>query len=288
MSFREKVQSGKFIVTSEIGPPKGIDIKEMLEDAELLRNKVDALNVTDLQSSVMRLGSLAVCWLLKEKGLEPILQVTCRDRNRLALQSDLLSAAVLGVENVLALTGDHPKLGDHPSAAAVFDLDSIQLLEVMKTLEEGKDMMGNALKGSPKFFAGAVVNPGAEPLEPELIKMEKKIRAGAKFFQTQAVYDINRFTEFMKQIESFRIPVFAGIVLLKSAGMAKYMNENVAGVSVPQELIDAMAKTKDKVATSVDIADRIIKAVKPICQGVHIMPIGWDKKVPLVLEAAGL
>jgi 5,10-methylenetetrahydrofolate reductase len=288
MSFREKVESGKFIVTSEIGPPKGVDIKEMLEDAELLRNKVDALNVTDLQSSVMRLGSLAVCALLKQKGLEPILQVTCRDRNRLALQSDLLSASVLGIENVLALTGDHPKLGDHPSAAAVFDLDSIQLLEVIKTLQEGKDMMGNPLKGIPNFFPGAVVNPGAEPLEPELIKMEKKNRMGAKFFQTQAVYDINRFTEFMKQVESLKVPVFAGIVLLKSAGMAKYMNENVAGVAVPQELIDEMAKTKDKVATSIDIAARIIKAVRPICQGVHIMPIGWDKKVPLVLEAVGL
>lgn len=288
MSFKEKVESGKFIVTSEIGPPKGIDIKEMLEDAQLLKSKVDAINVTDLQSSVMRLGSLAVCILLKQEGIEPIFQVTCRDRNRLALQSDLLNAAVFGIENILALTGDHPKLGDHPSAAAVFDLDSVQLLEVIKTLNEGKDMMGNALKGIPNFFSGAVVNPGADPIEPEIIKMEKKIRSGAKFFQTQAVYDINIFSEFMKKVKPLKIPVLAGIVLLKSAGMAKYMNENVAGVTVPQELIDEMTKTKDKVATSVDIAERIIKTVKPLCQGIHIMPIGWDKKVPLVLEAAGL
>ncbi len=288
MSFKEKVESGKFIVTSEIGPPKGIDIKEMLEDAQLLKSKVDAINVTDLQSSVMRLGSLAVCILLKQEGIEPIFQVTCRDRNRLALQSDLLNAAVFGIENILALTGDHPKLGDHPSAAAVFDLDSVQLLEVIKTLNEGKDMMGNALKGIPNFFSGAVVNPGADPIEPEIIKMEKKIRSGAKFFQTQAVYDINIFSEFMKKVKPLKIPVLAGIVLLKSAGMAKYMNENVAGVTVPQELIDEMTKTKDKVATSVDIAARIIKTVKPLCQGIHIMPIGWDKKVPLVLEAAGL
>ncbi len=288
MSFKEKIQSGKFIVTSEIGPPKGIDIKEMLDDAELIGPRVDAINVTDLQSSVMRLGSLAVCILLKQKGIEPIFQVTCRDRNRLALQSDLLNAAVFGIENILALTGDHPKLGDHPGAQAVFDLDSVQLLEVIKTLESGKDMMGNPLKGTPEFFPGAVVNPGADPIEPEIIKMEKKIRAGAKFFQTQAVYDINIFSEFIKKVEYLKVPVFAGVVLLKSAGMARYMNENVAGVTVPQGLIDEMANTKDKVAVSVDIASRIIKAAKPLCQGVHIMPIGWDKVVPRVLELSGL
>ncbi len=288
MSFKEKIQSGKFIVTSEIGPPKGIDIKEMLDDAELIGPRVDAINVTDLQSSVMRLGSLAVCILLKQKGIEPIFQVTCRDRNRLALQSDLLNAAVFGIENILALTGDHPKLGDHPGAQAVFDLDSVQLLEVIKTLESGKDMMSNPLKGTPEFFPGAVVNPGADPIEPEIIKMEKKIRAGAKFFQTQAVYDINIFSEFIKKVEYLKVPVFAGVVLLKSAGMARYMNENVAGVTVPQGLIDEMANTKDKVAVSVDIASRIIKAAKPLCQGVHIMPIGWDKVVPRVLELSGL
>ncbi|MCX5656853.1 MAG: methylenetetrahydrofolate reductase, partial [Candidatus Omnitrophica bacterium] len=177
---------------------------------------------------------------------------------------------------------------DHPGAQAVFDLDSVQLLEVIKMLESGKDMMGNPLKGTPKFFPGAVVNPGADPIEPEIIKMEKKIQAGARFFQTQAVYDINIFSEFIKKVEHLKVPVFAGIVLLKSAGMAKYMNENVSGVTVPQELIDEMAKTKDKVATSVDIASRIIKAANPLCQGVHIMPIGWDKVVPRGLEASGL
>src|SRR3989338_4528413 len=198
MSFTEKVETGKFIVTSEIGPPKGIDIKEMLEDADLVKNRVDAINVTDLQSSVMRLGSLAVCHLLKDRGIEPVFQVTCRDRNRLALQSDLLSAAVLGIENILALTGDYPTLGDHPEAKPVFDLDSVQPLEVIKTLQEGKDMKGNPLKGSPKFCVGAVVNPGADPIEPEIIKMEKKIEAGAKFFQTQAVHDIELFKKFLK------------------------------------------------------------------------------------------
>ncbi len=289
MNFKEKLQSGKFIVTSEIGPPKGIETKTILEDAELIRGRIDAINVTDLQSSVMRLGSLAVCRLLKEKGFEPIFQVTCRDRNRLALQSDILSAAALGIENLLILTGDHPSLGDHPSAKAVFDLDSVQLLEVVKKLEAGTDMMGNKLEGqSPKFSKGAVVNPGADPLEPQIMKMEKKIAAGAEFFQTQAVYDIKQFEYFLSKTKHIKTKILAGIVLLKSAGMAKYMNENVAGISVPADLIQKMQETKDKSATSIEIAANLIKELKPMCQGVHIMSIGWDKKVPLVLEAAGL
>src|SRR3989338_680251 len=201
MTFKEKIQAGKFLVTSEIGPPKGIETKTLLEDAELIRNRVDAINVTDLQSSVMRLGSLAVCSLLKQKGLEPIFQVTCRDRNRLALQSDILSAAALGIENILILTGDHPTCGDHPQAKPVFDLDSVQLLEAIKTLQSGFDMAGKPLKGIPKFCVGAVVNPGAEPIEPELIKLEKKIRAGAEFFQTQAVYEVEKFKNFMDKIK---------------------------------------------------------------------------------------
>ena len=233
MSFCEKINKGEFVVTSEIGPPRGTDIHEAIEDAVLIKDKVDAVNVTDLQSSVMRVGSLAISRLLKEKGIEPILQMTCRDRNRLALQSDLLSATVLGIENVLLLTGDHTTLGDHPDAKPVFDLDSVQLIQVAKTLEEGKDMKGNELKGSPKFCLGAVVNPGAEPLEPEIIKMEKKIDAGAQFFQTQAVYDIDQYKRFLDKTKHLKTTILAGIVLLKSAGMAKYMNENVSGVHVP-------------------------------------------------------
>lgn len=288
MTFCDKVKAGKFIITSEIGPPKGIDIKEMLDDADLIKGKVDAINVTDLQSSVLRLGSMAVCHLLKDRGIEPILQVTCRDRNRLALQSDLLSAAVLGIENVLALTGDYPTLGDHPEAKPVFDLDSVHLLDAIRALQEGKDMKGNPLKGSPKFCVGAVVNPGADPLEPEIIKMEKKIEAGALFFQTQAVYDIDLFKRFLDAAKHLNAKILAGIVLLKSAGMAKYMNKNVAGVFVPDNLIKEMEETKDKSAKSIEIAARLIRELKPLCQGIHIMPIGWDKKVPLVIEAAGL
>jgi 5,10-methylenetetrahydrofolate reductase len=288
MTFCEKIRSGKFVITSEIGPPKGIETKEMLEDAELIKGKVDAINVTDLQSSVLRLGSLVVCHLLKQAGIEPVFQMTCRDRNRLALQSDLLSASVLGIENILALTGDHPKLGDHPEAKPVFDIDSVELLEVIRTLQSGKDMKGNALKGAPKFCVGAVVNPGADPLEPEIIKMEKKIDAGAQFFQTQAVYDIDQYKRFLDATRHLKTKVLAGIVLLKSAGMAKFMNKNVAGVFVPENLIKEIEETKDKGAKSVEIAARLIKELKPLCNGIHIMPIGWDKKVPLVLEAAGL
>jgi len=289
LTFKEKLQAEKFLVTSEIGPPKGIETKIILEDAELIRGRVDGINVTDLQSSVMRLGSLAVCALLKQKGFEPIFQLTCRDRNRLALQSDLLSASALGIENVLILTGDHTTMGDHPDAKPVFDLDSVQLLQVAKKLQEGFDMKGNKLEGAPpKFCLGAVVNPGADPIEPQIIKMEKKIEAGAEFFQTQAVYDIKIFESFLAKIKHLKTTILAGIVLLKSAGMAKYMNKNVAGVFVPDNLIKEMEETKDKVAKSVEIAARLIKELKPMCQGIHIMPIGWDKVVPKVLDASGL
>lgn len=289
MTFKEKLQAGKFLVTSEIGPPKGIETKVILEDAELIRGRVDAINVTDLQSSVMRLGSLAVCSLLKQKGFEPIFQVTCRDRNRLALQSDILSAAALGIENLLILTGDHTTLGDHPEAKPVFDLDSVQLLQVVRKLQEGLDMKGNKLEGAaPKFCVGAVVNPGADPLEPQILKMEKKIEAGAELFQTQAVYDLKVFENFLSKTKHLKVPVMAGIVLLKSAGMAKYMNKNVAGVFVPDDLIKEMETTKDKVAQSVEIASRLIKQLKPMCQGIHIMSIGWDRYVPRVLDASGL
>jgi 5,10-methylenetetrahydrofolate reductase len=260
----------------------------MLADAELLRGRVDAINVTDLQSSVMRLGSLPVCHLLQEKGLEPIFQMTCRDRNRLALQADLLSASVLGIKNVLALTGDYASLGDHPQAKPVFDLDSVNLLKVVKTLESGTDMVGNPLQGAPKFFVGAVVNPGGNPLEAQIVKMEKKIKAGASFFQTQAIYDVDAFEKFMKRVAPFKVPVSAGIILLKSAGMARFMNKNVAGVFVPEPLIQKMAKAEDRVKTSIEIAAGLIKDLKGMCQGVHIMPIGWENKVPALLDAAKL
>ncbi|MDD5731153.1 MAG: methylenetetrahydrofolate reductase [Candidatus Omnitrophica bacterium] len=289
MTFKEKIKNGSFLITSEVGPPKGIETGVILEEAELVRSRVDAINVTDLQSSVMRLGSLAVSIKLKEKGFEPIFQLTCRDRNRLALQSDILSAAAFGIENMLILTGDHPVLGDHPEAKPVFDLDSVQLLQAAAKLEEGLDMKGNKLEGrAPKFCLGAVVNPGQDPIEPQIIKMEKKIEAGAQFFQTQAVYDVKAFEQFIAKIKHLKATVLVGIVLLKSAGMARYMNKNVAGVLVPEDLIKEMDEAKDKQRKSIEIAARLIKELKPMCQGVHIMPIGWNKIVPEVLNAAGL
>ncbi|MDD4941684.1 MAG: methylenetetrahydrofolate reductase [Candidatus Omnitrophica bacterium] len=289
MAFKDKIRSGQFVITSEIGPPKGIETKKILEDAELVRDRVDAINVTDLQSSVMRLGSLAVCALLKQRGLDPVFQLTCRDRNRLALQSDILSAAALGIENLLILTGDYPTLGDHPEAKPVFDLDSVQLLQVAAKLQSGADMKDNKLTGAaPRFCVGAVVNPGADPLEPQIMKMEKKIEAGAEFFQTQAVYDVKTFETFLSKTKHLKVPVLAGIVLLKSAGMARFMNKNVAGVYVPDGLIKEMEGAKDKVAQSVAIAVRLIKELRSMCRGVHIMPIGWDTVVPRVIDEAGL
>ena len=289
MTFKEKIRAGKFVLTTEIGPPKGIETDRILEEADLVRGRVDGINVTDLQSSVMRLGSLAVSSILKQNGFDPIFQVTCRDRNRLALQSDILSAASLGINNILALTGDYPTLGDHPEAKPVFDLDSVQLLQVIKGLEAGADMKGNKLEGrAPEFCKGAVVNPGADPLEPQLMKMEKKIAAGAEFFQTQAIYDVAQFERFLQKTRHLKVPVCAGIVFLKSAGMARFMNKNVAGVSVPDNLIKEMEAATDKVATSVAITVRLIKELKPMCQGIHLMPIGWGKFVPRVLDEAGL
>ncbi len=291
MKLIDRFKQGKCVLTCEAGPPKGIEIAQLIAELEPLRPKIDAFNVTDLQSSVLRVGSLAVCRILSEKGLEPVMQLTCRDRNRLALQSDVLNAAVLGIKNLLCLTGDHPKLGDHPQAMPVFDLDSVQLLSAVKNLTKGKDMAGNDLEGRPpEFCLGAVVNPGADPLEPQILKMEKKIQAGAEFFQTQAVYELKKFAGFMGRVKHFNVPVMAGIVLLKSPAMAKFMNANVAGIHVPDEIINELASVpKDKrVHKSLEIAARLIRELKGLCQGIHIMSLGWERHIPTVLEMAGL
>jgi len=288
MMLKELFDSGKFLITSEVAPAKGTDISELKEEAEHLRGRVDAINVTDQQSSVMRLGSLAVCHLLKDWGFEPVYQLTCRDRNRLALQSDLISAAVLGMENVLLLTGDYPTLGDHPEAKPVFDLDSVGLLRVAKELTEGHDMSGAELKGVPKFYMGAVVNPGADPIEPQIIKMEKKIEAGASFFQTQGIFEVDKFEKFIKATEYLKVPIMAGIIFIKSPGAARYMNKNVAGVFIPDEMVNEISEAESRVQTAIDIAARITRALKDMCNGVHIMSLGWGKHVPAVLDRAEL
>lgn len=291
MSLRDALKTGKFLVTAEVGPGKGTDVEHLLKDAEIIKERVDGINVTDLQSSVMRLGSMAVCHLLKDIGIDPIFQVTCRDRNRLALQSDLLSAWVLGVRNILALTGDHPTLGDHPRAKPVFDLDSVTLLEVTGKLNAGFDMAGNELSGAPDFLCGAVVNPGADneaAMDLQIMKMEKKIEAGAKFFQTQGVYDLDAFEKFMRRVEGLDTKVLGGIILLKSVGMARYMNKNVAGVFVPETLIQELKAAEDKAQASMNMAVRLVKGMKDLCDGVHIMALGWESKIPPILDEVGL
>ena len=291
-AFREALNSGKFVVTSEVAPPKGTNLAKTSHHIELLKDKVDAMNITDHQSSVMRFPSLGGALLVKELGGEPILQMTCRDRNRLALQADLLFASSRGINNVLCLTGDSVILGDHKEAKGVFDLDSSQLLAAIRKMEKGKDLGGNDLDGEVNFCAGAIVTPEADPIEPQLIKFEKKIEAGAEFIQTQAVYDLDNFKKFMEYAGQFPAKILAGIILLTSAPMARFMNKNVAGVMVPQELIDEMdgAPKGRKLEKGVEIAGRMIKRIadEKMCDGVHIMAIGKEDLVPDIMSSAGL
>jgi methylenetetrahydrofolate reductase (NADPH) len=290
--FEEKLNSDKFLVTAEVGPQKGADCSELIHHIDLLKGKVDALNVTDHQSSVMRYPSLGGCLLVKERGGEPILQMTCRDRNRLALQADLLMAHSRGINNVLCLTGDCVDVGDHKEAKPVFDLDSVQLLHMIRTMESGKDMAGNDLLGAPQFCIGASAHPAADVIEPQLIKFEKKVAAGAQFIQTQGIYELDSLRRFMQYASQFDISILAGIIVLYSARMARYMNSNVPGVIVPQETLDELASAeKGKgLQKGIEIAVRTIKAIKEenLCHGVHIMAVGKETIVPQILEAAEL
>jgi methylenetetrahydrofolate reductase (NADPH) len=291
-SFKTALESGRFVVTSEVAPPKGTNLEKTAHHIELLKDKVDAINITDHQSSIMRFPSLGGALLVKEKGGEPILQMTCRDRNRLALQADLLFASSRGINNVLCLTGDSVVMGDHKEAKGVFDLDSCQLVASIRRMEKGKDLSGNDLDGSVSFCVGAIVTPEANPIEPQLIKFEKKIEAGAEFIQTQAVYDLDNFKKFMDYARQFPVKILAGIILLTSAPMARFMNKNVAGVVVPQALIDEMegAPKGRKLEKGVEIAGRMIKRIKEekMCDGVHIMAIGKEELVPDIMSMAGL
>jgi 5,10-methylenetetrahydrofolate reductase len=291
-AFKKALDSGKFVVTSEVAPPKGTHLDKMAHHIDLLKDRVDAMNVTDHQSSVMRFPSLGGALLVKEMGGEPILQMTCRDRNRLALQADLLFAYQRGIRNVLCLTGDSVIFGDHKEAKGVFDLDSSQLVAAIRRMEKGEDLGGNKLEGDLSFCAGAIVTPEANPLEPQLIKFEKKIEAGAEFIQTQAVYDLDHFTKFMQYARQFPVKILAGIILLTSAPMARFMNKNVAGVNVPQALIDEMAAAPKGRALDkgVEIAGRMIRRIRDekMCDGVHIMAIGKEELVPDIMAVAGL
>jgi len=290
--FEEKIDSGKFLVTTEIGPPKGTDISEMVHHIDLLKDKVDVINVTDHQSSVMRFPSLGGCLLIKEHGGEPMLQITCRDRNRLAIQAELLLAYSRGIGNILCLTGDSVDVGDHKEAKPVFDLDSVQLLRMMRTMESGTDMGGNELKGAPKFCIGASVHPEADFIEPQLIKFEKKVAAGAQFFQTQGIFNLDSLRRFMQYASQFNVKILAGIIVLASARMAQFMNANVPGIMVPQPIIDELASVeKGKgLQKGIEIAAGLIKLIKEenLCHGVHIMAVGREGIVPDILAAAEL
>ena len=292
MKITELFSRGEFVVSAEVGPPKGFHIEGLIEEAKEYLSGITAVNVTDNQSSVMRLGSLATCKALKDAGLNPIFQMTCRDRNRIALESDLLSAAMFGIDNILCLTGDHTKLGDHPGAKPVFDLDSVSLLYAVKQLEAGVDLGGNELVGEPpKFAKGAVVSPCSDSLDAQLAKMERKVLAGAEYFQTQAVFEPEKFISFMEKAKQFGVPVQLGIIIPKNVGMVRYMNANVAGIHVPDDMIEELKADKEKTKagiTGVEIAARIIKECRPYCQGVHIMALGWESKVPAVLQQAGI
>jgi len=290
--LQEKLNSGQFVVTTEVGPPKGTDISEMIHHIDLLKDKVDAINVTDHQSSVMRFPSLGGCLVVKEHGGEPVLQVTCRDRNRMALQADLLFAYSRGIRNVLCLTGDSVDVGDHKEVKPVFDIDSVQLMKLIKTMESGTDAAGNELKGAPKFCIGASVHPEADVIEPQLVKFDKKVAAGAQFFQTQGIFDLASLRRFMQYASQFNAKILAGIIVLSSARMAKYMNDNVPGILVPQALIDELA-TAEKgkgLQKGIEIAVRFIKTIREekLCPGVHIMAVGNEGIVPTILEAAEL
>jgi 5,10-methylenetetrahydrofolate reductase len=291
MTFQEKLEKGKFAVTAEVDPPKGLDLQDLLRDLDPWRGRMDALNVTDGKSSVMMMSPLALGHILKEKGFEPILNLSCRDRNRLSLQADVLGAAALGIRNFLALTGDYASLGDHPQAKPVFDLDSVQLLQTLGKMQKGRDMGGSSLRGSPDLFLGATVSPipgTPAGVELQLAKMEKKIAAGARFFQTQPLFQMKNLERFVKTAGAFGVPLLASVLPLKSASMARFINKNMPGIFVPEDLIAEIENSKDRIRTGVEICARLIRDLRGLCQGVHLIPAGWEKRMPAILDAAKL
>jgi methylenetetrahydrofolate reductase (NADPH) len=288
--LKQVLDQGQFAVTVEYNPPKGTNVSALLESAKGLVGRVHGVNVTDNTAAVMRAGSLPICRLLYELGHDPVMQMTCRDRNRIAMQSDLLGAHVLGIRNILCLTGDYPTVGDHKDAKPVYDLDSVQLMQLATGLNNGKDYAGNKLDGSTDFMIGAAVTPEADPAGPMLVKFETKVKAGAQFFQTQAIYHPEQFQTFMQYVRQFKVKVLAGILLLRNAKMAEFMNANIPGISVPDDMIQELraAGPKHEMEVGVDIAVRTIKTVRPHCDGVHIMAIKAVDRLPEIITKAEL
>ena len=301
--LQEKLAAGQFAITAEMAPPKGCDFTEQMEVAELLKGKVDAVNVTDMQSACLKASSLGLCIKLQQAGIDAIVQMTGRDRNRMAIMGDVLSASAFGINTVLALTGDHPTVGDCKEAQPVYDLDSVGILKMLTEMEAtGTDCGGNALSSIPKLFKGAVVTPVYDPLPLQISKLKKKVAAGAQFIQTQGIFDMESLKSFMQQVRAagITVPIMAGIIPLKTAGMAKFMNANVPGIQVPDWMIErleaAAAEGKEKgvkglpMQAGIDMAAEFIAQIKAenVCEGVHIMAIGAEQNVPEILKRAGI
>ena len=292
----EKVlESGRFAVTAEAGPPKGASAAVVQKKGELLRNCCDAVNVTDNQTAIVRMSSLAGCVLLKQMGAEPVMQIVCRDKNRIAIQSDVLGAVALGIGNILCLSGDHQKFGNHPTAKNVFDIDSIQLIQTLKNMrDEKKFICGEDISGEVPLFIGAAANPYADPFEFRVVRLAKKVKAGADFIQTQAVYDVAKFARWMEMVTERgldkEVHILAGLIPIRSVGMARYMRDYVSGVSVPDEIITRMEQAKNAKEEGARIILEIIEQLKEIpgIHGIHIMAVGWEEIIPEIVEKAGL
>jgi methylenetetrahydrofolate reductase (NADH) len=294
----EKVlRSGKFAVTGECGPPRGADADVIRKKCALLKNNADAFNITDNQTSVVRMSSISSSIIMMQEGLEPVMQMVCRDRNRIAIQSDILGGAALGIKNMLCLSGDHQKFGDHPQAKNVFDLDSIQLIQTVRAMrDDGKFLGGDEIKGAPKLFIGAAANPFADPFEIRVPRLAKKVAAGVEFVQTQCIFNMAKFREWMKGVVDRglheKVFVLGGVTPFKSFGMARYMANNVPGMDVPDELLKRMKDTpkENQAEEGITIAVETIKQLQetPGVAGVHIMAIEWEEKVGVIAEKAGL
>lgn len=294
----EKIlKDGKFAVTSECGPPKGPNLEVIKKKAEMIKDYVDAINITDCQTAVVRMSSIASCIALKQMGIEPIMQMTCRDRNRIAMQSDIFGAYAFGIRNILCLAGDHQKFGNHPTAKNVFDIDSIHLIQMIRKMrDENKVLSGDEIDGEVKMFIGAAENPFADPFDFRAIRLAKKVNAGVDFIQTQCIYNIKKFEEWMKYVRDRglheKVYILGGVTPLKSVGMAKYMKEKVAGMDIPDEIITRLRGVpKEKVAEEgIKICIETIEQLKKIegVAGVHIMAIEWEEKVPEIVKQAGL
>jgi len=295
-------EKGEFVVSGELGPPKSADVEVIKTKAGYLKGNVDAVNITDNQTAIVRMSSIAAGYLAMQEGLEPIIQITCRDRNRIAIQSDVLGAYALGIKNILCLTGDHQKFGNHPTSKNVFDMDSIQLVNMLKQMRDEKIFVcGDEIKNSkkapvvePRIFIGAAANPFGDPFEFRVIRLAKKVAAGVDFIQTQCVYDMERFEEWMKQVCDRglheKVKIMAGVTPLKSVGMAKYMRDSVAGLTVPDYYIERLDKAEDKAAEGIKICVEQINRFREMegIAGVHLMAIEWEKRVPEIVEQAGL